>query len=236
MCYKLPEAAKQECSLETIDKKLSELRVDMEVKIGAVAQEVETKQDAQIKKWTDMFKKEKEERAQQPVEEVVTKIIEESKQRMDSDHMEREKRKKNIVLSDLEESTAESGEERIEEDKVNALALLGIAEEDVEFMKRAGAPRTPNPEIDGDIPRPRPLLITVRTQEIAQALHNNGRGRKFEDPGADEDKHHWCNPDLIQADRRANYLARQQRSRRRETDGDAGRRARRGSFLVRNQR
>ena len=119
-----------------------------------------------------------------------------------------------------------------EEDKAKVIDLLGIDDDDIEFVKRAGKPA------EGENPKPRVLIITVKTQEMANALHGQGRGRHFgvDDKNVDI----WCNPDLIQADRTANYHARQERkAKRREEDDNAaagvGDRTRRGSFLRQSQ-
>ena len=240
LCYRLPEAAKQECSLETISQKLSDLRSEMDAKINKVAEKVEKKTE-EVKKWSDLFTKERD---SDQVTQVVKKVVEQSKQRMDSDHMEREKRVKNIVLNDLVEPTAESNEDKKEEDKTKVLEILGLRADEIEFMKRAGKPRTPDPDHEDDIPRPRPLIVTVLTPEVAQRLHNHGRGRKFTVRDEDDDEQIiWCNPDLIAADRKANWLARKERNKRRqeaeaarEGDGNPSQQTRNGSFLEHRDR
>ena len=111
------------------------------------------------------------------------------------------------------------------------LNALGLANEDIEYVRRVG--KLPNDESPG----PRPLVITVRTPEMAAALHGHGRGRKFTDNVSGVDT--WCNPDLIAADRKANYLARQERNKRKQkynnTDRTTAGRTRRGSFLPSSQ-
>lgn len=221
LCYRLPEGVKQQSTLETIDKKLSELRSDLVDKI-------EKKANDQTKKWSDLFS---QDRDSEQVQHVVTQAVEKSKQRMDYDHMEREKRKKNIVLREIEESTEESADDKKAEDKSRVIEILGLSDDDIEHVFRAGKPN------DGDSPRPRPLIITVKTPEIAVALHGHGRGRKFRHADAGEDV--WCNPDLIDSDRKANYLARQERKKRRRENGrdaaHAGVQTRSGSFLQQSQ-
>ena len=209
---------KSEESLQTIDKKLSDLRNDL-------IEKIEKKTNDQTKKWTDLFK---QDRDSEQVEQVVTQAVERSKQKMDYDHMEREKRKKNIVIRKIEESSADTTDEKKEEDKAIVINILGLDNDDIEYVRRAG-------KLDEDDPQPRPLIITVKTPEMATALHGHGRGRKFRD-GDNEDI--WCNPDLIAADRTANYFARKERKKRRDENlvaAGAGDRTRRGSFLRQSQ-
>lgn len=219
LCYRLPEAVQQESTLETIDKKLSDLRSDL-------IEKIEKKANDQTKKWTDLFK---QDRDSEQVEQVVTQAVEKSKQKMDYDHMEREKRKKNVVIRKIEEPTTGTADEKKGEDKATVIKMLGLDNDDIEYVRRVGKPG------GSENTQPRPLIITVKTPEMATALHGHGRGRKFRDDDRNEDV--WCNPDLIAADRTANYLARQERNKRRRDNVAAagGGRTRSASFLLQSQ-
>lgn len=223
LCYRLPEGVNQVCTLETIQREITDLRSELEVKVGKVMEHVEEKADSQTKKWSDLFAQKKDEKQ---MEQVVTQVMEKSKQKMDHDHVERERRKKNIVVRDVVESDATSNDEKREADKLKTIEILGINEEDIELVIRAGKPST-----EADSP-PRPLIITVKTPEMASALHGYGRGKRVNSPD-DDDTYIWINPDLIEADRKANYRAREERRKMRSQHGrpTPGVVTRRESFL-----
>ena len=146
LCYTLPEAVKQEPTLETIDKKLSDLKYDLIDKI-------EKKTNDQNKKWTDLFNN--QDRDTEQVEQAVTQAVEKNKQKMDLDHLEREKRKKNIVIRKITESNADTVEQKREEDKATVIDILGLDSENIEYVKRVGKPG------EGENPQPRPTIITA---------------------------------------------------------------------------
>lgn len=217
LCYRLPEAATQKATLDTIDKKLSELKEDLIDKIEKQATD-------QTKKWSDLFKDKESEN----VAEVVTKAVEKSKAKMDYDHMERQKRIKNFVVCGIEEPTADTPDGKKREDTDKIISIVNIENDDIELIRRVGKPQS---ETD----KPRPIVITVKTPEMAAAIHGHGRGRKFRDPEDDTDI--WCNPDLIYADRMADKKARDERKQRRaERIQATGGRTRNGSFLPSSQR
>jgi hypothetical protein len=218
-CYVIPEGAQKEITLITIDKKLTDMKADL-------LEKIEKKSNDQTKKWSDLFKEERDS-DQEEVVQVVTQAVEKSKMRMDYDHMEREKRKKNFVLREIEESSANTPEDKREEDKIKIVEIVGLDIGDIEYVQRVGKP--------SEDARPRPLIITVKTPEMAAALHGHGRGRKFSDANSVDV---WCNPDRIAADRKADFLARQERNKRRlerENNRATGGRTRAGSFLPSSQ-
>ena len=131
--------------------------------------------------------------------------------------MEREKRKKNITLRDIKEPTADSAGDKKQEDINEVKRILGLDDGDIEQVYRAG--KLEDATEEDPTPRARPLVIRLKTPEMATAMHGYGRGRKFRDPDSEEDI--WVNPDLIDCDRKANYLARKERNKRK-----------RGHFLV----
>lgn len=133
------------------------------------------------------------------------KIVEKATLKQDADNMEREKRKRNVVISGVPESSQLSSTARNNSDTKE---ILNIFQPDdsgiVVSCYRAG-------KNDGD--RPRLLVVTISTPEKAQVLHGFGSGRKFISGNGKDTV--WCNPDLIRADRIANYSARKlQRDRR----------------------
>ena len=139
---------------------------------------------------------------------LVTNVINTSQQKIERDNIEREKRKRNVVIRELEESEG-SSDDRKESDKDAATQILSLQSSDVIQVWRAGPPkRNYN----------RPLIVTVSTPELAQKLHNYGRGRRVENL-SDDREFYWCNPDLIETDRKANYKAREEARRRRSAQG-----------------
>ena len=133
-----------------------------------------------------------------------------TKEKIDSDTLEREKRRCNIIIREIGESKATLISDKIEEDRRRAIEILNIQDKEILNVRRAGRSR-----VDGSI---RPLILTVSTPELANDLHNYGRGQKrVNDLGT-----FWINPDLIQADRVANYkvrvLARQKRNALKEKE------------------
>ena len=64
--------------------------------------------------------------------------------------------------------------------------------------------------------RPRLLIVTMQSPDLAQTMHCYGSGRKFDTSSGNKI---WCNPDLIKADRIANFNARKLQRERREQNG-----------------
>ena len=133
-----------------------------------------------------------------------------SKEKMDSDVAEREQRKCNIIVRDVPESSHRHPQDRQAEDWRFARKLLHIVK-DEELVKvvRAGPPIGSRPD---DTRVNRPMIITVSNPELASYLHNYGCGWKRT---SSTGQVFWVNPDLIKADRVANYRARQLAKHRR---------------------
>ena len=129
---------------------------------------------------------------------LVQEAINSSRQKTERDNAEREKRKRNVVIRDIEEPTTGSGEDKYYSDLQFVMDILELDQEDIVDLRRAG-PLKRNYH--------RPLVITVRTPELAAHLHNYGVGRRKHNTN-DESEVYWVNPDLIETDRKANYQAR----------------------------
>ena len=138
--------------------------------------------------------------------------VEKSKQRLDADNMERERRKKNVMIREVPESTAESSKDKAVHDHQCAAAILDVHSDAIEGVFRAGRPPTRD---EG----PRPLIITLKSHELAMDLHRHGRGRRVPNPDDDE-MIFWVNPDLIAADRTAQFKAREELRKRRNQRTD----------------
>ena len=100
------------------------------------------------------------------------------------------------------ESNAPTSRERIEKDFQFACKLLGVDQDRIVKVVRAGAPIG---TIERDTRETRPMVITVESPELAAHLHNHQRGWKVLDDYGSE---YWVNADLIKADREAAYHAR----------------------------
>ena len=131
----------------------------------------------------------------------VKAAIDSSREKMDVDHNERERRKCNVVVRNVKESTSDNPADRKHHDLRLAQSILGIEKDEILKAFRAGPPTGP-PGTES-----RPLIINVITPELASYIHNYGRGRRVVNRDQ-QDQIFWLNPDLIQADRLANYKAR----------------------------
>jgi hypothetical protein len=132
-------------------------------------------------------------------------LLQKAAQKQDVEHYEREKRKRNIVVSNLRESSLITPKGRYESDVKKLLKLmmvhhLDIKEEDIVTCYRAGAKR----EDQG----PRLLIVTLETPRLAEHFHKYGTGQRLDNGTGEKSKYVWINPDMIKADRDANYNAR----------------------------
>ena len=171
-----------------------------DVNIQKIADKIETVIDKKIEDKTKAMVAEMTVNTRQIVVNsqttAVKAAIDSSREKMDLDHHEREKRKSNIVVKEVEESTSRDPTERKDHDQKFLVDVVGIDSADIINVFRAGAPKS-----DGSC---RPLIATISTPDLAAQIHNYGRGRRVNW----RDRYWWVNQDLIQADRLANYNAR----------------------------
>lgn len=133
--------------------------------------------------------------------ELVDKIC----KRMDNDNHERERRRKNIVVSNVPEPNRDlSPEEKKEADCVSLLRNLDMERNEIVTCFRTGATKK---DKDGNN-LPRPLVVVMRNEEAARTWHENGKGYKIGDS--------WINPDLCRVDREIQFFARVERRKKRE--------------------
>ena len=130
------------------------------------------------------------------------KVVESVVRQMDADKVEREKRRSNVVVLSAPEPEKEaSAEQKKKEDKDFCSKVLGIPLKDVETCWRAG-------KIDNSKPDYlRPLVIKLKSEGLVEEWTKEGKGYKTESG-------FWINKDLCAADRKANFLAREQRRTR----------------------
>ena len=129
-------------------------------------------------------------------------VVENVVRKLDADKVEREKRKLNVVVVNAPEPAKEaSSEQKKKEDSDFCRNVLGMRNDDFESCWRAG-------KIDESKPGYcRPLIIQMADDSAVDEWTKNGKGLKT-------DSDHWINKDLCAADRRANFLSRQERRKR----------------------
>ena len=133
------------------------------------------------------------------------KLLDKAAQKQDADHYERVKRQRNIVIKNLRESNRSTPTDRYNSDMKKVMDILEIEEKVIVRCYRAGAKKEGNTRL---------LIVTLLTPDHAQHYHNYGAGYRIETNGDKKDI--WINPDLIKADREANYMARRALRERRE--------------------
>ncbi|KAL5255955.1 hypothetical protein ACHWQZ_G011241 [Mnemiopsis leidyi] len=158
-----------------------------------------------VRSYADVTKESQKEVIQQAALSQSSKTVVESVVRqLDADKVEREKRRCNlVVLSAPEPSKDLSKEQKIAEDNQFCCSVLEIPSSNIEACWRAGKIDESKPEYR------RPLIIKLKSEGLAQEWTNNGVGLKTANG-------HWINRDLCAADRKANFLSRQERRKRME--------------------
>ena len=171
----------------------------------------ETTESSSLKRqWSDLFKTVKDDVKTQAGQTFSTsltnalkvnqrEIIESTKAKQDEDQLERDRRSRNVVLSNVPECRSSDVNERIKDDTARAATLCGVELNQIIRCFRAG-------KTTSEVAKPRLLIIVLKTPELARELHNYGNGQKL-----DHDNNIWVNPDLIYSERQANFKARMTR-------------------------
>ena len=133
-------------------------------------------------------------------------VVEQVVHKMDVDKIEREKRVRNVVVNKVPESKSKESNLRNKEDLKFCLETLEIPKEDIECCYRAGRKDSDDSKCSDEFCRP--LVIKMVDQPAADYWCNLGKGYKTESG-------HYLNPDLCKADRKASFLAREERRKRR---------------------
>ncbi|KAL5253338.1 hypothetical protein ACHWQZ_G009410 [Mnemiopsis leidyi] len=174
---------------------------------NVLSKSVCSKEDIQnvVRSYADVTKENQKEVIHQAALTQSSKTVVESVVRkLDADKVEREKRRCNlVVLSTPEPCKDSSKEQKIAEDNKFCCNVLEIPSGDIEACWRAGKIDESKPDYR------RPLIIKLKSEELAQEWTNNGKGLKTATG-------HWINRDLCAADRKANFLSRQERRKRME--------------------
>ena len=126
-------------------------------------------------------------------------VVESVVRQLDSDKKEREKRKLNVVVLNVPEppETASSGQKN-KLDTDFCTVKLGMDSEDFDKCSRAGKVNSSRRDYC------RPLIIQMADMATVNEWTRNGKGLQTESG-------HWINNDLCSANRRANFLAREER-------------------------
>ena len=156
-----------------------------------------------VKSYADVAKEAQKEVIEQAAVAQSSKTVVESVVRqLDADKIEREKRKCNVVVLNAPEPNKESStEDKKKEDKDFCKNVLEIPLEDIEACWRAGKIDQSNPDYC------RPLVIKMKNERLANEWTKDGKGHKTANG-------HWINKDLCAADRKANFLSREERRKR----------------------
>lgn len=136
-------------------------------------------------------------------------LIEKTMMKQEADQAERQKRCRNVVISDIPESDGNTPNDRKEEDHTLACALLGIEQEHIVSSYRAGP--VLGTGTNKERTTPRLLILTLDSPDRAKELHKYGNGNRI----IDDETTHWINPDYTSTERKANYEARKARKMRR---------------------
>ncbi len=132
-------------------------------------------------------------------------LVSEICKKMDSDSNQREKRKCNIMVSNIPEPEAHlSSKEKKDADIIFMCKNFEMEKNEIIDCFRTGAAK----KDDSDNPLPRPLIVKMIDGEAAEYWHNFGKGYKI--------NNHWINPDLCKVDRDAQFFVRQERRKRRQ--------------------
>ena len=131
-------------------------------------------------------------------------VVETVVRKLDADKVEREKRRSNVVvLRAPEPSKDSSADQKKAKDNEFCTTVLKIPSTDIETCWRAGK----LDESKSDYCRP--LVIKFKEESLVRDWTKDGKGHQTESG-------HWINRDLCAADRKANFLAREEGRRRME--------------------
>ena len=155
-----------------------------------------------VKKYSEITQQSQQKVIEQvALKQSTTAVAEAVTQKIDSDKIVRGQKKLNVVVMKAPESKAQSSSERREDDYLFCQEELGMERDIVKRCYRAGRLDASKPE------NCRPLVIELNSKGDVDYWTNDGKG--FRTEGG-----YWVNQDLCEADRKANFLMRQQRRER----------------------
>ena len=137
-------------------------------------------------------------------------VVQQVARQLDVDKVEREKRKRNVCINKVPESTKKNPRAREEEDFKFCTTELDIEARDINLCYRAGKIDTTTPGFC------RPLIVTMHSVEDVKFYTRDGRGNRTNFVDKATGKNLWINKDLCHADRKANFQAREEAEKRKQ--------------------
>ena len=129
-------------------------------------------------------------------------VVESVVHQLDSDKIEREKRKLNVVVLNVPENPeTASSDQKNKLDTNFCRVKLGMDSEDFDKCWRAGKVDFSRKDYC------QPLIIQMADMATVNEWMRNGKGLQTK-------REHWINNDLCSADRRANFLTHEERRKR----------------------
>ena len=120
-----------------------------------------------------------------------------------------QKRKRNVVIKNIKESNFKDRKDRIAEDLESVWEVVGqivVDRDDIWKVTRVGTRPEQGKSTEGA--KPRPVIIEMATPHAASELCMYGSGRRIYFKDTKEE--YWVNAHRIQADRDADYRAREE--------------------------
>lgn len=145
-------------------------------------------------------------------ERSTTTMVKKVVSQIGEDNQEREKRKYNVVINNVIEETDKDRKSSNDQDMKFLLNTCGFKKQDVVRCFRAGKFERPE---KGSKTLERPLVVQLKTTDDADYYSNYGKGFRVVDESNDSAVY-WVNPDLIRADREAQFFVRQERRKRQQ--------------------
>ena len=198
---------------ESMTEKMEEQSRKLESVVKKATKKDETKWSALFKTNSDKMSAEATKTVELSVTEAVNKnqgallkkAVNNSTAIQENNQLERDRRKRNITIRNVPESNKLKLSDKIDDDREfveNLLEIIAVQPREIERVVRAGTAKKNEPRI---------VIATMATPTLAEDLHKYKMGRKLVVNGENgkKDKEFWINADLIQADRTADYNARQ---------------------------
>ena len=140
-----------------------------------------------------------------------SQLVDKICKKMDNDSVQREKKKRNILVSNVPEPDIKlSGAKRKDADIIYMCQNFNMERNEIVNCFRTGAVKTD----DKGNSVPRPIVAVMLDEESACYWHNDGKGYKI---GTS-----WINPDLCRVDRENQFLARQERRNKKVAEAKKG--------------
>ena len=172
-----------------------------EIKETKITEAVNAAGQAVTKSWLDISKTEQKHLIKEVVMASSETALQQSMQVISSDLTERQKRKRNLMISNIPENSPGASLKEI----VCSVLAGECAMEDILYCRRLGKKGA----------RPRIVLAVMRREDDAVYFHNDGRGRRYY---LQDYSVVWVNPDLTRNEREAMYQERLAKRSRAEAE------------------